>query len=126
MFSVRQILTLASFALTIAAAVAVAFWAGGNKSQKMPGDSSNGIYETARGEFDFYSRMASLTLKEPDNRLLMPVKGVRIRQIADTWGAPRSEGRTHTGQDIFARRGTPVFSATDGYVLRVGESDVGG
>ncbi len=65
-------------------------------------------------------------MKEPDARLAMPVKGIRTKQIADTWGAARSNGRAHSGQDIFAKRGTPVFSATEGYVLRVGESDLGG
>lgn len=77
-------------------------------------------------EFGAYSQMALLAMKEPDERLLMPVKGVRTRQIADTWGAARSGGRGHTGQDIFAKKGTPVFSATEGYVLRVGENALGG
>jgi murein DD-endopeptidase MepM/ murein hydrolase activator NlpD len=88
--------------------------------------ASNEIYENASGAFSTYSKMARLALKEPDERLLMPVKGVRVNQVADTWGAPRSGGRNHAGQDIFAKRGTPVFSATEGYVLRVGESDLGG
>ncbi len=33
--------------------------------------------------------------------------GVRPRQIADTFGAPRGRDRSHAGIDIFARRGTP-------------------
>lgn len=127
MVSIRLILTLALFAFTLLAAIgAVAFWAGGNNSQQTRGESSNEIYERETGGFNFYSEMARLALKEPDARLLMPVKGVRVRQIADTWGAPRSNGREHKGQDIFARRGTPVFSAAEGYVLRVGTSDLGG
>lgn len=73
-----------------------------------------------------YSKMAMLSMKEPDALLLMPVEGVRKKQIADTWGADRSEGRGHSGQDIFAKRGTPVYSATEGYVLRVGENRLGG
>ena len=56
----------------------------------------------------------------------MPVKGVTKGQIADTWGAARSAGRSHSGQDIFAKRGTPVYSATEGVVLRVGEGNLGG
>ena len=32
----------------------------------------------------------------------------------------------HEGQDIFAKRGTPVLSATDGYVFRIGENSLGG
>jgi peptidoglycan LD-endopeptidase LytH len=36
-----------------------------------------------------------------------PVDGVRSRQIADTWGGPRSGGRKHKGVDIFAPRERP-------------------
>ena len=46
--------------------------------------------------------------------LQIPVKGVNIGQIQDTWGAARSEGRKHQGTDIFAARGTDVIAATDG------------
>lgn len=71
-------------------------------------------------------RMARLVASPPDTELLMPVEGVRPAQVADTWNAARSEGRVHEGQDIFARRGTPVYSATHGYVVRVGENTLGG
>lgn len=68
-----------------------------------------------------------LQLRPPDAVLAMPVQGVRPRSIADTWGAPRDGGaRRHQGQDIFARRGTPVLAATQGYVLRVAEQGRGG
>jgi peptidoglycan LD-endopeptidase LytH len=71
-------------------------------------------------------KVAALYLEEPDKRLLMPVEGVAHRQVADTWGGPRSGGRKHQGQDIFAKRGTRIYSATDGYVIRVGENQLGG
>jgi murein DD-endopeptidase MepM/ murein hydrolase activator NlpD len=58
--------------------------------------------------------------------LPVPVDGVRARQIADTWGAPRSGGRRHQGVDIFAPRGTLVRSTTAGLVLRVGTLPLGG
>jgi murein DD-endopeptidase MepM/ murein hydrolase activator NlpD len=58
--------------------------------------------------------------------LPVPVDGIRARQIADTWGGPRSGGRKHEGVDIFAPRGTPVRSTTRGLVLRVGELRLGG
>jgi murein DD-endopeptidase MepM/ murein hydrolase activator NlpD len=70
--------------------------------------------------------LARLAARPADTLLLMPVAGATVRQVADTWGAPRRGGRTHTGQDIFARRGTTVFSATAGYVLRVGRNSLGG
>ena len=63
---------------------------------------------------------------ERDTRLLMPVEGVTVSQVADTWGAARSEGRTHEGTDIFAATGTPIYSATPGYVYRIGTNPYGG
>lgn len=70
--------------------------------------------------------LAAKLPKTPDTRLLVPVAGVRREQIADTWGAARSDDRTHAGQDVFAKRGTPVLSATDGLVWRIGTSERGG
>jgi murein DD-endopeptidase MepM/ murein hydrolase activator NlpD len=58
--------------------------------------------------------------------LPVPVAGVKPAQLVDTWGGPRSGGRRHEGIDIFARRGTPVLSATEGIVLRVGTNPLGG
>jgi murein DD-endopeptidase MepM/ murein hydrolase activator NlpD len=63
---------------------------------------------------------------EPETRLLVPVDGVRVSEIADTWGGPRSGGRRHEGQDLFAPRGTPIRSATEGWVWRIGERRLGG
>jgi murein DD-endopeptidase MepM/ murein hydrolase activator NlpD len=66
-----------------------------------------------------------LTSKAPDS-VRMPVMGVMKREIPNSWGNPRSGGRSHQGVDIFAKRGTPVLSATDGIVMRVGTNTLGG
>ena len=58
--------------------------------------------------------------------LPVPVEGVRARALRDTWGGARSEGRKHEGIDIFARRGTPVRSSTEGIVSQVGTNRLGG
>lgn len=74
----------------------------------------------------FYGRVAKLYTQEPEAKIAMPFQQVTKRQIADTWGAPRGTGRRHEGQDIFAPRGTPILSATTGYVYRIGENNLGG
>jgi peptidoglycan LD-endopeptidase LytH len=71
-------------------------------------------------------KAALLYAREPDLHLAPPVEGVGVHQIRDSWHAPRAGGRLHEGQDIFARRGTAVRSATEGYVSRAGESALGG
>jgi murein DD-endopeptidase MepM/ murein hydrolase activator NlpD len=58
--------------------------------------------------------------------LPVPVEGVRPNGLVDTWQAARSAGRRHEGIDIFAKRGTPVLSSTEGIVLRVGLNPLGG
>jgi murein DD-endopeptidase MepM/ murein hydrolase activator NlpD len=73
-----------------------------------------------------YIRIAELYTKDPDREISMPVANVRKKEIANTWQAPRGTDRQHEGQDIFAPKGTPVLSATDGYVTRIGENDLGG
>ena len=46
--------------------------------------------------------------------------------LTDTWGAARSQGRSHEGIDIFAARGTPIQSTTQGIVRKVGKNNLGG
>ncbi len=71
-------------------------------------------------------KVALLHAKEPDAELSVPVEGVAVKQIRNTWHAPRSDGRLHEGQDIFAKRGTAVRSAAAGYVVSMGENTLGG
>jgi peptidoglycan LD-endopeptidase LytH len=73
-----------------------------------------------------YVHMAQLYTKEPDRKLAMPVKDVSRDQVANTWHAPRGTDRLHEGQDIFAPRGTQVLSATEGYIVKIGENTLGG
>lgn len=70
--------------------------------------------------------MARLAAREPLSQLPIPLAQVELAEIADTWNAARSDGRTHEGVDIFAEAGTPVFSSTEGYVLRTGHNNLGG
>jgi murein DD-endopeptidase MepM/ murein hydrolase activator NlpD len=62
----------------------------------------------------------------PAAQLPSPVQGVSASQIASTFGATRGGTRTHAGVDIFARRGTPVRSATPGIVSSIRDGGLGG
>ena len=73
-----------------------------------------------------YVHIAGLHMKSPDTNLSMPLKDVKTSQIANTWGAARGEGRSHEGQDIFAPKGTPILSATSGYIVKIGNDNLGG
>ena len=71
-------------------------------------------------------KIAMLAAREPETQIAVPLREVKVKNIANTWQAPRSNERAHQGQDIFAPRGTPVYSATEGYVYRIGENALGG
>lgn len=62
----------------------------------------------------------------PDPHILMPLPGLRVSDVTDTWGSARGGGRTHEGQDLFAPAGTPILSGTPGYIYRIGPSILGG
>lgn len=59
-------------------------------------------------------------------RLEMPVVGLAPSQARSSWHAPRSGHRRHEGIDLFAAKGTPVVSATNGEVWRIGTDSLGG
>lgn len=82
--------------------------------------------ERAMGKASASFRYAELLTKTPETKINIPVRTVKTKQIADTFGAPRGNDREHQGQDIFAPRNSPVYSATNGYVWRVGENRLGG
>lgn len=46
--------------------------------------------------------------------------------FTDTWGDPRSGGRTHKGVDMIAARGTPIVAIYSGTIHRLTTSSLGG
>ncbi len=59
--------------------------------------------------------------------LAFPVSGKDNKAIQSFWGATRGGGsRLHQGIDIFAKRGTPVVAATNGFISNTGNRGLGG
>lgn len=48
------------------------------------------------------------------------------RSYSDTYGAPRSGGRSHKGTDILAPQGTPIYAYENGTVTRMNSNRLGG
>jgi murein DD-endopeptidase MepM/ murein hydrolase activator NlpD len=63
----------------------------------------------------------------PLGGIRMPVVGVHVRDLDDSWHAPRDGGvRQHKGIDIFAPRGTEVVAVSDGIISYIGDQRLGG
>ncbi|UVW30235.1 M23 family metallopeptidase [Massilia sp. H6] len=59
-------------------------------------------------------------------RLLVPVQGIKLASLSDTFDQPRGSQRHHEALDIMAPKGTPVLAAADGKVVKLFESRPGG
>jgi murein DD-endopeptidase MepM/ murein hydrolase activator NlpD len=50
----------------------------------------------------------------------------QVTIFSSTFGASRSGGRSHHGNDLMAPKLTPVYAAADGVILRIDSSGLGG
>jgi murein DD-endopeptidase MepM/ murein hydrolase activator NlpD len=60
------------------------------------------------------------------NEMAMPLSGVPLASLRDTYDELRGGTRRHDALDIAVPRGTPVLSATNGRVLKLFNSKAGG
>ena len=88
------------------------------------GESADGA--PTAGEIDAALRSARRAVATDHGGLLLPVDGIAVAQLVDTFGAARSGGRSHGAIDIMAPRGSLVVSAADGVVERLHRSRLGG
>jgi len=82
-------------------------------------------FESIANKLVLYVRVARLYTQDPPEKILNPLHVSKSR-ISNTWHAARGVNRLHEGQDIFAPRGTPTYSATQGYIYNIGQNDLGG
>ncbi len=59
-------------------------------------------------------------------KLLLPVQGVKLAALTDTYDQPRGKQRQHEALDIMAAKGTPVLAVADGKVEKLFQSKPGG
>jgi murein DD-endopeptidase MepM/ murein hydrolase activator NlpD len=73
-------------------------------------------------------RIAAPDVRDPvgTRALIVPIKGVSVAGLVDTWGAPREGGRRHEGVDIMAPAWTPVRAAAAGTIVKLYASSRGG
>ncbi|MCC2956277.1 M23 family metallopeptidase [Massilia sp. IC2-477] len=59
-------------------------------------------------------------------KLAVPVQGIKLASLSDTYDQPRGNQRQHEALDIMAPKGTPVLAAADGKVAKLFTSKPGG
>lgn len=114
-----------AFIVLLIAVIVVSWWYAVSIYRENKSDIILAVEDIAQ-EIALPYHIARLSLQDPDERLPVPVYGIPLDAVGNTWGAARKEGRTHEGTDIFAGRGTPVFSATKGIVIRLNIGTRGG
>lgn len=91
------------------------------------GDSATTTTAASGGDDTTTAPPATTTTTTPSvpaGQGVCPVAGAV--SFSDSWGAPRSGGRTHKGVDMIAARGVPIVAIYSGRVYRLSNSSLGG
>jgi peptidoglycan LD-endopeptidase LytH len=106
---------------TILATASVLVFMGAASILSLPGDAPKAAVRPM-------DRVAAPDMREASGprEIIVPVKGVRLAGLVDTWGAPRDGGRRHEGIDIMVPAWTPVRAAATGIIVKLFSSSRGG
>ncbi len=113
-------------------AALVFFWAAGAPDPTVMSAMPIGISSPIHGNLAALSstqrvaRPAVVIIKPVNQRLLIPVAGVRASQLSDTFNQARGSDRRHEALDILAPKGTYVLAVADGKVAKLFTSKPGG
>lgn len=100
------------------ATASVLVFIGASSIFSLPGDAPKAAIRPAE-------RVAAPETAGP-REIIVPIKGVNIASLIDTWGAPRDGGRRHEGIDIMVPAWTPVRAAATGIIVKLFSSSRGG
>ncbi len=95
---------------------------GSTASETTTTTSGDAVATTATTSGD--AGATTTTTSPPSGNGACPVAGAV--SFSDTWGAPRSGGRSHEGVDMIAARGTPLAAIFEGRIKRISTSSLGG
>jgi len=100
-----------------------------SKSRELaaPKNAAKGHATSDKPNREFAARAKALFANIESITLMMPVVGVRVTDLYNSWGDSRDGGRRrHRGIDIFANKGTPIVAVSDGIVSYIGVQPKGG
>ncbi len=72
------------------------------------------------------SRTTPPPAKSGPSRIALPIDGLTVKDILDTFDDARGTDRTHEATDIMAPAGTPVLAVDDGTIRKLFDSKAGG